>query len=182
MWHETDTASEECQFNLVKLCHAQVTRTLRWKTSGPPKGHTGKMQIPKGSSGRKSSSPTDTRFLQVSSITSQYKALWAGSRNSHSSWVNSMATSSEVSRSWNETTCHQKGHEMFSFSCKRERVVRGKDWLGSSMCSNRSMQGYLEKLWISNFNFLCFFLRPYEILQLIWIFHHCSKSMKYINI
>ena len=26
------------------------------------------------------------------------------------------------------------------------------------MCSNRSMQGYLKKLWISNFNFLCFFL------------------------
>ena len=128
-WHKTDTASEEGQFNLVKLCHARVTRTLRWKTSGPPMGHTGKMQIPKGSSGRKSSSPTDTRFLQVSSITSLYKALWAGSRNSHSSWVNSMATSSEVSRSWNETTCHQKGHEKFSFSCKRERVVRGKDWL-----------------------------------------------------
>ena len=62
-WHETDTAFEEGQFNLVKLCYAQVTRTLRWKTSGPPKGHTGKMQIPKGSSGRKSSSPTDSRFL-----------------------------------------------------------------------------------------------------------------------
>ena len=37
-WHETDIASEERQFNLVKLCHARVTRTLRWKTSGPPKG------------------------------------------------------------------------------------------------------------------------------------------------
>ena len=95
-----------------------------------------------------------------------------------------MATSSEVSRSWNEITCHQKGHEKFSFSCKRERVVKGTDWLGWSMCSNRSKQGYLylEKLWISNFNFLCFFLRPYEILQLTWIFHHCSKSMKYIKI
>ena len=95
-----------------------------------------------------------------------------------------MATSSEVSRSWNEITCHQKGHEKFSFSCKREKVVRGTDWLGWSMCSNRSKQGYLylEKLWISNFNFLCFFLRPYEILQLIWVFHHCSKSMKYIKI
>ena len=93
-----------------------------------------------------------------------------------------MATSSEVSCSWNETTCHQKGHEKFSFSCKRERVVRGTDWLGWSVCSKRSMQGYLEKLCISNFNFLCFFLRPYEILQLIWVFHHCSKSMKYIKI
>ena len=92
-----------------------------------------------------------------------------------------MATSSEVNRSWNETTCHQKSHEKFSFSCKRERVVRGKDWLGWSICSNRSLQGYQEKLWISNFNFLCFFLRPYEILQLIWIFHHCSKSMEYIK-
>ena len=128
------------------------------------------------------SSPTESRFLRVSNITSLYKALWAGSRNSHSSWVNSMATSSEVSRSWNETTRHQKGHEKFSFSCKRERVVRGTDWLGWSMCSNRSMQGYLEKVWISNFNFLCFFLRPYEILQLTWIFHHRSKSMKYIKI
>ena len=93
-----------------------------------------------------------------------------------------MATSSEVNRSWNETTCHQKSHEKFSFSCKREMVVRGKDWLGWSMCSNRPLQGYLEKVWISNFNFLCFFLRPYEILQLIWIFHHCSKSMKCIKI
>ena len=93
-----------------------------------------------------------------------------------------MATSSEVSRSWNETTCHRKGHEKFSFSWKRVRVVRGKDWLRWSMCSNRPLQGYLEKVWISNFNFLCFFLRPYEILQLIWIFHHCSKSMKYIKI
>ena len=91
-----------------------------------------------------------------------------------------MATSSEVSRSWNETTRHQKGHEKFSFSCKRERVVRGKDWLGWSVCSNRSLQVYLEKLCIPNFNILCFFIRPYEILQLIWIFHHCSKSMKYI--
>ena len=93
-----------------------------------------------------------------------------------------MATSSEVSRSWNETTCHRKGHEKFSFSWKRVRVVRGKDWLRWSMCSNRPLQGYLEKVWISNFNFLCFLLRPYEILQLIWIFHHCSKSMKYIKI
>ena len=90
-----------------------------------------------------------------------------------------MATSSEVSRSLNETTCHQKGHEKFSFSCKREKVVRGTDWLG---WTNRSMQGYLEKLCISNFNFLCFLPRPYEILQLIWVFHHCSKSMKYIKI
>ena len=65
-------------------------------------------------------------------------------------------------------------------SCKRERVVRGKDWLGWSMCSNRSKQGYLDKLRISNFNFLQFFIRPYEILQLIWIFHHSSKSMNYI--
>ena len=68
------------------------------------------------------------------------------------------------------------------FHAKEKRMVRGKDWLGWSMCSNRSLQGYLKKVWISNFNFLCFFLRLYEILQLTWIFHHRSKSMKYIKI
>ena len=46
--------------------------------------------------GRKLSSPTESRFLRVSTITSLYKVLWAGSRHSHSSGENSMATSLRV--------------------------------------------------------------------------------------
>ena len=41
----------------------------------------------------KGSSLTDSRFLRVSTITSWYKVLWAGSRHSHSSGVKSRNTS-----------------------------------------------------------------------------------------
>ena len=44
----------------------------------------------------KLSSPTESRFLKVSNITSTYKALWAGSRHSHSSGENWTATSFNV--------------------------------------------------------------------------------------
>ena len=54
------------------------------------------------------SSPTDSRFLKVSTITSLYKVLWAGSRHSHSSGVKSMNTSLKVTCSWNENTFHQR--------------------------------------------------------------------------
>ena len=44
----------------------------------------------------KLSSPTESRFLKVSNITSTYKALWAGSRHFHSSGENWMVTSFNV--------------------------------------------------------------------------------------
>ena len=53
------------------------------------------------------SSPTDSRFLRVSTIMSLYKVRWAGSRHSHFSGVKSRNTSLKVDCAWNENTFHQ---------------------------------------------------------------------------
>ena len=68
------------------------------------------------------SSPTDSRILRVSTITSLYKVLWAGSRQSHSSGVKSMNTSLKVNRAWNENTCHQRAlRRVIIFTEKEKR-------------------------------------------------------------
>ena len=68
----------------------------------------------------------------------------------------------------------------FISSYRRKRGVRGKDWLGWSICATRSMWKYWETLCVSNFNFLCFFIRDYDIFQLLRVFHLCGKSMKHL--
>ena len=92
--------------------HVRVNKALiSVRKTEAPKRHRGNMQrYPKvyHHFGRKWSSPTDSRILRVSTITSLYKALWARSRHSHSSGVKSMNTSLKVNCVWNENTFHQQ--------------------------------------------------------------------------
>ena len=103
------------------------------------------------------SSPKETRFLRVSTITSLYKALWAGSRHSHSSWENSTATSLKVNCSWNKNIS-SKGHEE-SYFCTKWEDERGVRIRLIEVCILTDPgKGICSKLCIHNFNFLYLFI------------------------
>ena len=80
------------------------------------------------------SSPTDSRFLRVSTITSLYKVLWAGFIQSHSSGVKSMNTSLKVNWAWNENTFHQWAlRRVFIFKEKEKKWDRWGQFSSSNI-------------------------------------------------
>ena len=91
----------------------------------------------------KLSSPTESRFLKVSNITSTYKALWAGSRHSHSSGENWTATSFNVNcdLKLKKKKFHQ-GHEESSYF--HTKWIEVKDQLSWRIYSDRAMERHLE--------------------------------------
>ena len=108
-------------------------------------------QIP--TSGGKWCSPRESRLLEVSSITSLYKALWAGSRQAYSSRENLMATSSKVNGPWKENHFTKGPWGQFLLSHKMRRGEREKDQSGCTV--KDACKGIWSKLWASNFNSSC---------------------------
>ena len=103
------------------------------------------------------SSPTDSRFLRVSTITSWYKVLWAGSRQSHSSGVKSMNTSLKVNCAWNENTCHQRAlRRVIIFTEKEKRWDKWSQFSWSNILID-PCKSIWSKLVVSNL-ISCFFI------------------------
>ena len=122
---ERTSLNSRCQSRRL-TCESQQGFISVRKTEAP-KRHRGNMQrYPKvyHHFGRKWSSPTDSRILRVSTITSLYKVLWAGSRHSHSSGVKSMNTSLKVNCVWNENTFHQQALRRVLIFTEKEKWNR----------------------------------------------------------
>ena len=105
---ERTSLNSRCQ-SWSLTCESQQGSDLSKKNRGSQETQREHAEVPQSISPlRKEVILTHSRILRVSTITSLYKVLWAGSRHSHSSGVKSMNTSLKVNCVWNENTFHQQ--------------------------------------------------------------------------
>ena len=105
---ERTSLNSRCQ-SWSLTCESQKGSDLSKKNRGSQETQRKYAEVPQSISPlRKEVILTHSRILRVSTITSLYKVLWAGSRHSHSLGVKSMNTSLTVNCVWNENTFHQQ--------------------------------------------------------------------------
>ena len=105
---ERTSLNSRCQSRRL-TCESQQGFDLSKKNRGSQETQREHAEVPQSIPPlRKEVILTHSRILRVSTITSLYKVLWAGSRHSHSSGVQSMNTSLKVNCVGNENTFHQQ--------------------------------------------------------------------------
>ena len=125
------------------------------------------------------SSPTDSRFLRVSTITSLYKVLWAGSIQAHFLGVKSMNTSLKVNCAWNENTFHQRALRRVLIFTEKEKWDRYGQFSSSNILIH-PCKSIWSKLLLSNL-ISCFFIRwwyPPINMNSSWVW---TRQEKYTN-